>query len=59
MLSQEIIYFTSGYHKLNGENQNLLDSIIYKKSKKKNLKIFIDAHTDDVGSKNSNLTLSQ
>lgn len=56
---EQTLLFESGEHKLSLQNISQLDSLIERTTTKKNTKLFIDAHTDDVGSVESNLILSK
>ena len=56
--SQEVIYFDSGKHILVDSHFTILDTFINKFNKSKDYSLYIDAHTDDVGTAASNLKLS-
>lgn len=55
---EEIIYFDSGNYQLVESNYIQLDTLIKKSKDSQTFKFFIDAHTDDVGSEESNMALS-
>ncbi|HFC00845.1 MAG TPA: OmpA family protein [Phaeodactylibacter sp.] len=59
LLVQKNVYFDFGKYNLTSESENVLLSIVDSCVGKTNLKLHIEAHTDDIGTNENNYTLSK